>query len=335
LPSIRPRLLAAWATASGYQRPAGGPAGRRALRARAASSAGQSAHRGSAIRSSLARQKTTGAVGAQGGLSPDKVVYEPRPGRPCGLPVMLARFSGRPGAAKARHAPSLSYALLLALLSVYEVALALLRAAAGVARLWRSRPPVKPRGDQVSALRSVGIALSSEEGAFERHGGALTQLVRLLLARGVQTVFLHDLYSDQRDAGGSVRAALRRGGGALGAAHAAAVVSLACEHSAGVLLRACRPGPGAGVRAKELDGQESSVHRAFLRGELGRAAAPPLLQEVDLVLVVGPALTLAGFPFWQAASSEIHHVGDLSARTVDRAKAELDNYFCSLKRCGA
>lgn len=238
-----------------------------------------------------------------------------------------------------RHALNLSYILLLFLLALHDACFFLTRAVASLPRHFRRRPAIKARGAKVSDLQAVGIALTSELVVYARHRAVLAQLVQLLLARGVQFLYIYDLHSDQRDAAGDVRAALARSEadpGALGAdpAPAPVILSLSNECSADAVLRACQPHEGS-IKPEELSGKESDFHTQYLYGELARVLSPVHLKEVDLVLVIGPVLTLAGYPFWQIRNSEIHHVGELSGDTVACAERTLRKYFSSMKRFGA
>ena len=75
---------------------------------------------------------------------------------------------------------------------------------------------------------------------------------------------------------------------------------------------------------------EQRVNRA-----IGHTCGPQACEEVDLILVVGDVLTLAGFPPWLTRSSEIHHLGGLSELSERKLKRTLARYYGTAQRLGA
>jgi undecaprenyl pyrophosphate synthase len=69
---------------------------------------------------------------------------------------------------------------------------------------------------------------------------------------------------------------------------------------------------------------------------MGKACGSHACEEVDLVLVAGEVLTLAGFPPWLTRSSEIYHfAGGLQELSESNLESTLAKYYCTAQRLGA
>ncbi|KAK9825672.1 hypothetical protein WJX81_000822 [Elliptochloris bilobata] len=64
------------------------------------------------------------------------------------------------------------------------------------------------------------------------------------------------------------------------------------------------------------------------------AAGPAWAPETELILVFGPAFTLAGFPPWRLRLAEVYHLGALRALTPLRFEGVLRRYRRTHQRFG-
>jgi hypothetical protein len=69
--------------------------------------------------------------------------------------------------------------------------------------------------------------------------------------------------------------------------------------------------------------------------ELLELADPDILHEPELLLVFGPAATLAGYPPFHSRGCEIHHLGSLAAAHRQGVFDALAKYCNVLQRHGA
>jgi len=111
------------------------------------------------------------------------------------------------------------------------------------------------------------------------------------------------------------------------------------EEAAAVLAGAAQDGNGEALVAGEGGAGRGGGPAALERrvaAAMGGACGTHACEEVDLVLVAGEVLTLAGFPPWLTRSSEIYHFAgglqDLSERNLERTLAK---YYCTAQRLGA
>ncbi|KAG2422628.1 hypothetical protein HXX76_010409 [Chlamydomonas incerta] len=74
---------------------------------------------------------------------------------------------------------------------------------------------------------------------------------------------------------------------------------------------------------------------ARLRGQLQQLAGSEVLLQPELVLVVGPALTLAGYPPFQVAASEILHIGPATQLCQSKVDRALAKYLRTEQRFGS
>lgn len=89
----------------------------------------------------------------------------------------------------------------------------------------------------------------------------------------------------------------------------------------------------AGVPAP--DGLDAAIAApGALRACLAAAAGPVAGLEADLVVVFGPALTLAGFPPWAVRTAEFFGVGALGSVTRGKLDAVLQRYMRVNQRFG-
>ncbi|GIL44987.1 hypothetical protein Vafri_2420 [Volvox africanus] len=72
-----------------------------------------------------------------------------------------------------------------------------------------------------------------------------------------------------------------------------------------------------------------------LRSQMAELAGPAVLVQPELVLVVGPVLTLAGFPPLQVAASEILHLGPSRGLNRARVDAALAKFLRTEQRFGS
>ena len=106
-----------------------------------------------------------------------------------------------------------------------------------------------------------------------------------------------------------------------------------------MLAEAALDGSGGALAADEEDSCRGGGPGALERrvaAAMGKACGSHACEEVDLVLVAGEVLTLAGFPPWLTRSSEIYHFAgglqDLSERNLERTLAK---YYCTSQPLGA
>ena len=80
----------------------------------------------------------------------------------------------------------------------------------------------------------------------------------------------------------------------------------------------------------------SCAEESYLDRCLRRSLPPGTFANLDLILVVGPVLCLAGLPPWQARFGEIQHLGTLRSRAeaVVRTHRALARYHRTLQRFG-
>ncbi|PNH03563.1 hypothetical protein TSOC_010390 [Tetrabaena socialis] len=121
-------------------------------------------------------------------------------------------------------------------------------------------------------------------------------------------------------AGGQAASAAPCGGGGGGVVR---VLVLSAEDGYDPVLQAARTG-GICAACGALLPLQAAAYReglARLREQMAALAGPAVLVQPELVLVVGPVLSLAGYPPFQVAASEILHLG--RGRCLERAGVEL------------
>jgi hypothetical protein len=74
---------------------------------------------------------------------------------------------------------------------------------------------------------------------------------------------------------------------------------------------------------------------AEVYGQLAAAAGPEVLREPQLLLVYGPALTLAGYPPFHARACQIYHLGPAAAAAPGGVRGALARYARALQRHGS
>jgi undecaprenyl pyrophosphate synthase len=77
------------------------------------------------------------------------------------------------------------------------------------------------------------------------------------------------------------------------------------------------------------------VHREYFTSRLLQAAQLSDVSEADIILVIGPVFTLAGFPPWQARSSEVYHIDCQASDALISVQRVVEAYFATLQRFGA
>jgi hypothetical protein len=91
----------------------------------------------------------------------------------------------------------------------------------------------------------------------------------------------------------------------------------------------------AGTREPPPEGLDAAVAApADLRARLAAASGPLAGVEADLVVVCGPALTLAGFPPWAVRTAELFELGALGSVTRGKLDAVLRRYLGVRQRFG-
>ncbi|GFR50545.1 hypothetical protein Agub_g12819 [Astrephomene gubernaculifera] len=111
---------------------------------------------------------------------------------------------------------------------------------------------------------------------------------------------------------------------------------LAAEDAYEPVLQAIRSGGVCGGCSGLLPLQRGPYREglARLRGQVAQLAGPAVLEQPELVLVVGPALTLAGYPPLQVAASEILHLGPAADLCEARVEAAMAKFLCTEQRFG-
>ncbi|GBF88906.1 hypothetical protein Rsub_01405 [Raphidocelis subcapitata] len=74
---------------------------------------------------------------------------------------------------------------------------------------------------------------------------------------------------------------------------------------------------------------------AVVYAQLAAAAGPEVLREPQLLLVYGPALTLAGYPAFHTRCAQIYHLGRASEARADGVRGALERHARALQRHGA
>ncbi|GLC33120.1 hypothetical protein PLESTB_000368300 [Pleodorina starrii] len=112
---------------------------------------------------------------------------------------------------------------------------------------------------------------------------------------------------------------------------------LSAEDGYAPVLRASATG-GVCARCGAVVQLKSGPYReglARLLDQMAQLAGPAVLVQPELVLVVGPLLTLAGFPPLQVAASEILHLGPASGLSRARVDAALAKFLRTEQRFGS
>jgi hypothetical protein len=81
--------------------------------------------------------------------------------------------------------------------------------------------------------------------------------------------------------------------------------------------------------------QQQQQQHAPVYLELAAAAGAAVLREPQLLLVYGPALTLAGYPPFHARACQIYHMGPTRAAAAEGLAGALARYARALQRHGA
>jgi hypothetical protein len=94
-------------------------------------------------------------------------------------------------------------------------------------------------------------------------------------------------------------------------------------------------GDPSGACSAPLAAANKASLGAGLLPRLAAAAGPGVLEEPQLLLVVGPVLSLAGYPPFHSRGAEIFHLGEAAAVTEQVVAAALARYCRVLQRHGA
>ncbi|KAG2494224.1 hypothetical protein HYH03_007580 [Edaphochlamys debaryana] len=114
------------------------------------------------------------------------------------------------------------------------------------------------------------------------------------------------------------------------------VTLLAAEDGFAPILAAARTGGLCGGCGATLPLQGGPYREglARLKGQVAQLAGPRALTEPELVLVVGPALTLAGYPPLAVAQSEILHLGPAAALGRQAVDGAMHKFLRTEQRFG-
>ena len=212
--------------------------------------------------------------------------------------------------------------LLLALLSIFDVL-------TNIANHFKSRGADRAinsiaAGSHPGALQHIGVILCDPAAEPSTLLAALHSLIPVIQAAGVRHLTVHDVFV-------AISAAdLER----ARAAHP--LLTLTASSPASTVSQWARlwAAPPGATPPERLDGGTTAEHDAYLQARLASTLGPAASAATDLLLVLGPVLTLAGFPAWKARFCEIVHLGPVAADVAPAVRAALARYRQVLQRFG-
>jgi hypothetical protein len=191
------------------------------------------------------------------------------------------------------------------------------------------------QGQHPQALRHIGLVLSDRHISCSELTQRLQAVLAVLKAARVQVVTLHDVHGTLHQADTSPLSRVF-GAGTAGAEMHIVSPDDTTRAWEGMLRQpansngCCKGASGSTA----MDGLTSEEHSAYLARRVRSATAGDSAPDMDLVLVAGPVLCLAGLPPWQTRFCEVQHLGCLDYDCSDRVREALVRYHTSLQRFG-
>lgn len=224
----------------------------------------------------------------------------------------------------------LPFCMVVFFLALHDILQAFLKCLAHL--LWHGKEgpaPARPahQGSHPHGLSRVGILVTDPADAWLQKD-VLDCVIAVLLEQGVQRIVVHDVFGSA-----DLPSTARHRPSPVDGADA--VRRIPPGYAAELLLRLCsRPQQDDGAAPVQLAGSSSSVHREFITSQLQAAEHDADLSEMDMILVLGPVFSLAGFPSWQARSSEVFHIDSTASDAASSVQHVLNAYFSTLQRFG-